>query len=612
MNIHKTVISLSLLCIVIFTLSCGGDGSDDSASLEWSANGTASAYVTIDNIHYKTIHWYTSDVVKIFYTIQLAKKDHQNKPVFIIFNGGPGAATTSNLFAMNTAQYTLCRDFVEEGELNALNANAWNDMANLIYIDAPNTGYSYNEDINANPCAWGARDTYLSGRNFNPLTDAAQVTRAILRILKLSELQNNKVVIVGESYGGVRSTVILHMLLFYNSSHLFKDLYQDNDLQKEIQAYYDDVFDANGQTVAPAQIAQQFGYNILIQPQLTGSHHNDLTTEVFCPASGTGLLDKIAAEKNIDGGRFPRCIDQPCKPWGNYHTKECMLACNAVTGSDFTWASLWLSYNDMDPYNISKPASWSDDLDAFAVQSLTTPNEIAKIMGLDDQNMDNFPKTIRNRSNHSYHLGRVPGLSVETADSYELNDEYYYDLAGSGLRYIFANQSKEDNIQPELINTLTNYYGIPQNCKQAKRCCDSYYKSWDMAIAISNYIYPKTQPDNEIYGRMFLYNLAVLQDVMITNAAQDMIIYSATLPPSFKAFSEVSDVKIDADSHQFTIFYQTEALDALIPTPPSKTIKWPNFENSGHAVSVTQPKELHDRIQAFLIDNNLFEPMFAN
>jgi len=73
--------------------------------------------------------------------------------------------------------------------------------------------------------------------------------------------------------------------------------------------------------------------------------------------------------------------------------------------------------------------------------------------------------------------------------------------------------------QVETITAYTegepvNYYGKPDNCPEDGNCCDSYYKSWDMHIALTSYLYKKTQPDNELYGRMFLYNLAVLKDIM--------------------------------------------------------------------------------------------------
>ena len=558
-------------------------------------------YVTVSSLHYKTVDWFTADETRIFYTLQAAKIDPEKKPVFIIFNGGPGAATTSNLFSMNTANYTLCRDFVEEGQLNKPNPFAWSDIANLIYIDPPNTGYSYNQDINSDPCEPGAADTYMSGRNFNPLVDAAQMIRAMLQILALNNLDRHKIVIVGESYGGVRATVMLHMMLFYNRSPLLKGFYKDEALKRVLQAHYDKVFDAKGQVVPPARIAKQFGYVILIQPQLTGGYHDRLTQEAFCPKDDTGLLDKIAKDKNIDGGKFLRCADFPCVR-RKYRSFACLLACSPL-GSDLVWSYLWMSYNNIDPYNREKPANWSDELDAFAVQSLTTATEIAKIMNLNS--MADFPEMIAQRTKKSYHRGRHPQLGVlNDADSAFEPGPEYANLNRRALKFVIANQNKKDSCDG-VIQNLDTYYGTPPACASGGTCCDSYYKSWDEGISLASYLYSETQPNNPIYGRMFLYDLAVLQDVMITNASNDMMIYSKTLPPSFKLFKEVSDVSVADDNNAFTIWYKPGALGKIIDTPKRRMITWPKYAGSGHAVSSTQPEKLHEDITKFLIENDL-------
>jgi hypothetical protein len=593
-------------------------------------------YIVVNGIYYALNNgFYIADEARIFYTFQAAKENPEKKPVFVMFNGGPGAATTANLFSMNTASYTLCKDFVPQGALNSKNPYAWTDMANLLYIDAPNTGFSYNQDVNPGPCdLQGGLDTYITGRNFNPLTDAAQMVRAMLGALKETNVQKNQIIIVGESYGGVRATTMLHMLFFYDYSPILNSRYWDLGLREEIQNHYNVVFNADNKIVSPTDIAKQFGYNILIQPQLTGEHHRKRTLAAFCPSFPIlrGVLDKLAAKKGIDGGKFIRCSQLPWLWRSKYRTMDCIIACSV--GGDLTWSTLWMTYNNIDPYNSEKPADWTDKLDAFAVQSLTTPSELAKIMALGD--MGNFPDLIhKGRDTYSYHSAQIPFLTVADNKAGSLsgpsefgrqfdfpsiigknsgvdlnfrtlsNAGVYGILNGDALRYIFANAKKMDNFNP-LSNNLNDYYGPLPNCPNEDNCCDSYYKSWDMSISLVNYLYPE-QPNNVYYGRMFLFNLAVLKGVIITNAANDMMIYSPTLPLSFKDFEEVKDVDIEQDKDRFTIVYKSKALDILLPTPVRRTITWPKYEKSGHAVSSTQPKKLHDDIEAFLKKNKLID-----
>jgi hypothetical protein len=632
----KNSLIFSLTLALLFTSIISGRADDEApfGAVLGPPVQDKTDYIVVDSINYKTKSRYTADKARIFYTFQAARENPENKPVFVIFNGGPGAATTSNFFSMNTANYTLCKGFVPKGALNCKNPYAWTDMANLLYIDAPNTGFSYNQDVNLGPCGnRGGFDTYVTGRNFNPLIDAAQMVRAMLRALKATNVQKNQVVIVGESYGGVRATTMLHMLFFYNYSPILSSWYEeDSGLRDEIQQHYNAVFDADNKIVSPAEIAKQFGYNILIQPQLTGKHHRDRTQEVFCPKDKRGLLDTVAEERKIDRGRFLRCSDLPWLWRTKYQTYEAILACTA--GGDLAWAPLWMTYNNIDPYNFVKPANWSDELDAFAVQSLTNPTELAKILGLGD--MANFPELIHKRDTQSYHSGKIPALTLvddepdgpsrlwnsgrrpDFPDSMGMdfgdkgnfgwlfNKHYYGTLNGDALSIVFANAGKMANLD-QVSNNLDDYYGPPPNCTDKHHCCDSYYKSWDMSISLVNYLYSETEPNNVNYGRMFLFNLAVLKEVMITNAANDFMIYSPTLPLSFKEFAEVSKVITGKPKNTFTIYYRSKALDELVPTPESRTIAWPKYKQSGHAVSSTQPQKLHDDIKDFLKKNNLVD-----
>lgn len=77
----------------------------------------------------------------------------------------------------------------------------------------------------------------------NPLSLGLIFIRVLLRFLVAHpNLQRNRVVIVGESYGGIRSTVMLHILLHYQDYGNGRSIYQDPSLVQEIQNHYNHVF----------------------------------------------------------------------------------------------------------------------------------------------------------------------------------------------------------------------------------------------------------------------------------------------------------------------------------------------------------------------------------
>ena len=100
-------------------------------------------------------------------------------------------------------------------------------MGNLLYIDAPVTGFSYNVSPDAANLSGRISEFFLKG-NFNPFIDAAQMTRVILRFLdNHPDIQANEVILVGESYSGTRVSTMLNLLLFHPKYADSGKLYQD-------------------------------------------------------------------------------------------------------------------------------------------------------------------------------------------------------------------------------------------------------------------------------------------------------------------------------------------------------------------------------------------------
>jgi hypothetical protein len=165
------------------------------------------------------------------------------------------------LFSFNTGPKTLDPDRTGTAQVVA-NSSSWTSFANLLYIDAPMTGFSYPLPYNGT--------AYPVGIEMD--RDAGTVLRVLFRFLaRHPALQRNPVVLVGESYGGPRATLMLEHLLDYK--HLDQadtKIYYDHDLYLELTAHLSAVFP--GQTDwPPATVASQFTHQVLIQPVVAGA-----------------------------------------------------------------------------------------------------------------------------------------------------------------------------------------------------------------------------------------------------------------------------------------------------------------------------------------------------
>lgn len=206
-----------------------------------------------------------SERTRLFYSFLPADEAAKSKPVFVFFNGGPGA-TSMSLLSFGTAPYTLDAD-----DLSAAlepNAHSFAALGSLLYIDSRQAGFSYGLTEHADVEAERARE--FSAESFNAAADAADFVRATLRVLeKQPAIRNNPVVIVAESYGGTRAATMLDLLL---EPHLDGSFYIEPTFAAELDAHYQHVFAG----VAPERIgraarARQFGWQVLIQPLLAGS-----------------------------------------------------------------------------------------------------------------------------------------------------------------------------------------------------------------------------------------------------------------------------------------------------------------------------------------------------
>jgi hypothetical protein len=192
---------------------------------------------------------------RMFYAFRPADQDAEHKPLAVFFNGGPGAPTSLGLLSFGTGPMTL--DAATMSRTPVPNAASWSRFANLLYLDERMAGFSY-----------GLGATMLPSCVMSEQEDAGDFVRSLLAFLDgHPTIRANPVVVVGESYGGIRATRMLDILLRYSSEAPSAGA----DLLALIQAHYDAVFPSlAGKTIPEATAATQFGAQVLIEPVVLG------------------------------------------------------------------------------------------------------------------------------------------------------------------------------------------------------------------------------------------------------------------------------------------------------------------------------------------------------
>lgn len=268
----------------------------------------------------------TTSAARLFFSFHPADDDPERRPLVVMHSGGPGASTAI-LIGGNTGPTTL--DAARTGGARiAPNPHAWTAFANVLHLDARGAGFSYGLAEGVEDPAVRAGE--ISVRNFNSFVDAADLVRAALRFVGARpRLRALPIVLAGESYGGVRTSIALHMLHHPDRYGPGAEPYEDPALAAEIDAHF-----AAAGTTAAAQIDRA----ILLQPRLA-SPAQQAAAGAALEAPGSPLF--AVAEET--GAPFVPCAEQPspCDPFAN--------------------AIAFLSAAGRDLYDVRRPAG-----DAFA------------------------------------------------------------------------------------------------------------------------------------------------------------------------------------------------------------------------------------------------------
>ncbi len=529
---------------------------------------------------------YVSSRARVSYSFHPADNYPSWKPLFVFFNGGPGCATCNGLLSLNTSPFTLDKERTG-GKSIKRNPYSWTAIGNLLYIDAPNTGFSYNLIRNVSDPKRRAAE--FDAQNFNPFVDAAQMTRVVLRFLAVHpSLQSNPVILVGESYGGIRATTMLNMLLFYGKYGNGTRIYRDKTLAREIRQHLEEVFpDESARPFPPSVIARQFGRQVLIEPALAGSYQDRIAGELF-EQEGSPIY-KIAAET---GKTYTPCSEvtsagggRPCRPFDN--------------ALDFVIEA------GRDIYNYAKPADWFMGLSNFAERGLLHVNVLSRAFGWDPLFVVDLSPAARTEA-YRYKKSRAQDLESLFWSSvyYELPAEHRMriqrevGLLESGKEASASEGVPEASEGADLKNdTLVRVLG-------ALKPWDDYLVGCNESALVAFYRNSATKagyriaPNSVLYGKMFLQNLALVE-TFITNAAFDLVIYAPAVPLALAKYSGiVKDVTVQ-DGYM-VVTYKPHSLPD-IPTPKSRIVFFPDYERSGHGVAASQPKKLLEDVRDWML-----------
>ncbi len=480
----------------------------------------------------------SSGAARIWYNFQPADSDPADKPLFVFFNGGPGAATML-LFTYNTSKMTGDQAYADIDVVE--NAFNWNRMGNLLYIDARMTGFSYG--MTNNPSSSTERNSYFKPANFNVYVDAADFIRVILGVLdRHPEIQSNKVVLVGESYGGTRATAILNILLNVRDYAAGNRNFYDENLFAAIDSHFRKVYPEMSADPHKEVIKQQFYATVMIQPLIAGEKQFQASGELL-EIEGSPIYE-VETETGVN---YSPCsqYNPGCEPHNN--------------------ALQYLQKAGRDMYSYRRPYNWLFDYTDPGAQKMVELNLFKKLIQNDPAEIDwlyaeNRAKAFRYGGNFLKNLNfdttKIPS-SVRTEIEYTKNA-----------------------IKPMLNGNLEQTFG-------ALESYDEYFI--DLHTDVNQlFYYSSTTPYSDINGEMFLENLRDVR-TFITQAEEDIIIYAPGLPLSLKEFDGVSDVTVD--DNDFTVKYTDNT---------EVTVRFPFFPVSSHSVTVNQPEQFYNEVSTWL------------
>lgn len=374
----------------LLATGCGDDTATDGGGGEGGGGAPPSSTVEAGFIEVPEGAVGSNWRAKMFFSFQPAEVE--DAPLLVFFNGGPGSATSGLLMSYGTGPMTL--DGLGDPFSGPVeNPNSYTRFANLLFLDERMTGFSYGVQSSlGDPECVDDAHTHLQ--------DAADFVYALLEFLDAHpDLTGRRVVLVGESYGGTRAPLMLHLLQHYAVDpdppiDELGDIHARAPwLRERVQAHYDEVTPtARGVERSPEEVAEQFGAMVLIQPNFFGAHQ--------------------------------------------------VVVQNPLRDADPDFAEYIVENSNVDPYDVRETRDFSFELEMRAAHALLVPERLEALLGVP--------------------LAEVAGLSAaERSDAFRwLPDDNPYREAESAIRAELGELQADDTYylayQPACHNALAD------------------------------------------------------------------------------------------------------------------------------------------------------------
>ena len=512
-----------------------------------------SGFITIEPVNYSLImngqmQSLVSDEARIWYAFRPADSDPDNKPLAVFFNGGPGCST-GLLLGFNTGTMSVDKNLIGDS-LVGDSPSHWTTFANLLYIDARNTGFSYGIKSGHEP---------FDVRNFNTVFDAGDFIRVILRFLASHEgIKRNPVIIVGESYGGTRSPIMLNLLHHYSRYAGSSPIYKDEALAAEIQKHLDALYpDKAGTVISPELVSKQFGHQVLIQPFTFGVRQADKIGE---------LLEKpgspVYAIAQETGQTFVPCSEQQvkCDTWNN--------ALNFIRGKA-----------KREAYKYNEAVDWINKISDWYIVVLLSIKNHTLLTSFDPRNIALMYSTERT---NAYKIKSGAGDS----------DLHHGDILPGKI--MLKKHCKKSVQLGALIGAedefISAFGALGSEDRYFVDCNDPIYDIYGNRTDETAVFGPGT-----VIGKMFLEDL-LYANTFITNTAYDLVCYAPAIQLAIGTYEEVASVTSANESINLTIkdgaFGQAGERSVTIP--------FPTYSNSGHPVEANEPVKFMKDVKSWL------------
>ena len=480
---------------------------------------------------------------KMWYYFQPANKNPQDKPLFVFYNGGPGSSSAL-IFLYNTSKKTADQAFAGDGIAD--NKWNWNQLGNLLYVDARQTGFSYG--IVDNPSNSSVRSNYFSTANFNVFVDASDFIRVILRFLdNHPKIKSNQVILAGESYGGTRTTAVINVLLNVADYAQKNRVFYDQALFNEIAAHFQEIDPSVSGMPSKEAVAKQFGGQIMIQPLAMGQQQLDAIGEVL--EQNDSPLYEIQQET---GRKYSPCGNS------SWNCDKYNKAVNYVRNAG------------RDIYSYRREYNWLFDYTDYGIAKITKVSMFGQFILNDPTKIENLYAANRTGA---FRYGGSGGFSRNIADLDKLN-------VPESIKIILKARLEQRNAHPLSTGDFESVFGTLPSY-------DEYYLDTSDTI-LSTFYNASVDPYSDVNGEMFLENIKTVR-TFITNAEEDIILYARATPEAAKSFSSVSSVETGNES--FTVHFKDGQ---------SAFVTFPFYPESSHSVSVNQPEKFFKDVKNWL------------